>query len=167
MKKERVDVIDSNGTILRTVTRDDAHQKKLLHPVVRVFLFKKGEVYIQQRSLQKDIQPGKWEGSCSGHVDHGESEVKAIIREAKEELGVKLEEKELMQVDHILCEEPTHRTRIAIFIVANPNHKPSPKSKEVKQGKWVKVSWLTADVKKHPELYAPGFVKSWKLVTSK
>ena len=41
-----------------------------------------------QRRQNTGFMDGKWDLSCSGHVEHGESMSQAAVREAKEELGV-------------------------------------------------------------------------------
>lgn len=41
-----------------------------------------------QRRHNTGFMDGKWDLSCSGHVEHGESMSQAAAREAKEELGV-------------------------------------------------------------------------------
>ena len=47
-----------------------------------------GELYLQKRSVNKDIQPGKWDTAVGGHVDYGETIEEALRREVREELGV-------------------------------------------------------------------------------
>lgn len=47
----------------------------------------KTEVLLQRRK-NTGFMDGKWDLSCSGHVEHGESMTKAAVREANEELGV-------------------------------------------------------------------------------
>ena len=49
----------------------------------------RGELYLQKRSPNKDIQPGKWDTSVGGHVAAGESFECAAYRELEEELGIK------------------------------------------------------------------------------
>jgi ADP-ribose pyrophosphatase YjhB (NUDIX family) len=39
---------------------------------------------------------GLWEAGASGHIDHGESPVDAIIHEAKEELCIKISKKDVV-----------------------------------------------------------------------
>ena len=43
---------------------------------------------MQKRPEWKDIQPGKWDTACGGHVDYGETTAEALRREVSEELGI-------------------------------------------------------------------------------
>ena len=45
---------------------------------------------MQKRSPKKDIQPGKWDSSVAGHIDLGETADIAVVREAREEVGINL-----------------------------------------------------------------------------
>lgn len=83
-------VVDENGTTVGKATRGECHSgSKLLHPVVHLHLFdSSGRIYLQQRPLWKDIQPGKWDTAVGGHIDYGESVEAALRRETQEELGL-------------------------------------------------------------------------------
>lgn len=83
-------IINRNGEIIGKATRKECHSgSMLLHPVVHLHIFSKsGSVYLQKRSLNKDIQPGKWDTAVGGHVDLGESIEIALKREVEEELGI-------------------------------------------------------------------------------
>ena len=89
-KQEVVPVVNANGDVLGSITRGEAHDgRKILHPVVHLHLFNsKGELYLQRRPEWKDIQPGKWDTDCGGHVDYGETPDEALRRAVSEELGV-------------------------------------------------------------------------------
>lgn len=89
-QEELFPVVDEEGRVLGSVTRGEAHSGSLiLHPVVHLHLFNsKGELYLQRRPAWKDIQPGKWDTSCGGHVNYGETHEQALLREVREELGV-------------------------------------------------------------------------------
>ena len=69
-----------------------AHQKGYPHATVHLWLFtNSGNLVIQKRSINKKINPNIWDIiSVAGHVKFGESIEDAVIREAKEELNLKL-----------------------------------------------------------------------------
>ena len=67
-------IVDEDGNTIGTALRSVCHDGKsmLLHPVVHLHFFNsKGELYLQKRSMSKDIQPGKWDTSVGGHVNPG------------------------------------------------------------------------------------------------
>ena len=88
--KEIFPVVDEQGNTIGSATRGECHNgSKLLHPVVHLHLFDpNGRIYLQQRPLWKDIQPGKWDTAVGGHVDYGEEIETALQREVYEELGL-------------------------------------------------------------------------------
>jgi isopentenyldiphosphate isomerase len=64
----------------------------LWHRAVHVLVFNaRGEVFLQKRSMRKDIAAGKWDSSASGHLDTGEDYDACAVREVREELGLELE----------------------------------------------------------------------------
>ena len=83
-------LVDEHGNVLGKASREECHSGSfLLHPVVHLHVFNSaGELYLQKRSMLKDIQPGKWDTSVGGHVDYGEDIEDALRREAREELGL-------------------------------------------------------------------------------
>jgi isopentenyldiphosphate isomerase/intracellular septation protein A len=91
LKEEWFPVVDPEGRIIGKAPRSVCHngQSMLLHPVVHLHLFnKEGELFLQKRSMTKDIQPGKWDTSVGGHIDLNETVEDALKREAREELGI-------------------------------------------------------------------------------
>lgn len=88
--KEMFPIVDAEGNVVGSMTRSRAHGgSMLLHPVVHLHVFdNSGRLYLQKRPSWKDIQPGKWDTACGGHMDYGESVPVALRREVKEELGI-------------------------------------------------------------------------------
>jgi len=57
--------------------------------VVHLHVFDgRGRLYLQKRSMTKDTNPGRWDTSVGGHVGAGEEVTRAVLREAREELGI-------------------------------------------------------------------------------
>ena len=81
---------DSNGNPLGMATREECHgNPALIHLVVHLHVFDPdGRLFLQRRALSKDTNPGKWDTSVGGHVNAGEAIEHAMLREAKEELGI-------------------------------------------------------------------------------
>ncbi len=83
-------LVDEEGNVIGKATRKFCHGgTKPLHPVIHLHIFNSdGELYLQKRSMKKDIQPGKWDTAVGGHIDYGEEVETALRREAREELGI-------------------------------------------------------------------------------
>lgn len=83
-------IVDTDGRVIGSATRSECHGgSRLLHPVVHLHVFdSSGLLYLQRRPLWKDIQPGRWDTAVGGHVDFGEDIFSALMREAREELGL-------------------------------------------------------------------------------
>ncbi len=83
-------VVDESGTVIGKATRKDCHSGSFkLHPVVHLHILSPdGKLLLQKRSMNKDIQPGRWDTAVGGHVDYGESVEVALRREVSEELGI-------------------------------------------------------------------------------
>ena len=64
-----------------------------------IILNEDNEILIQKRSNNIATYKNLWEFSSSGHVDHGETEIDACIREAKEELGVNLSKENIKHIN--------------------------------------------------------------------
>ena len=69
-QEELFDVVDEKDEIIGLAKRGEVHlNPRLMHRSVGVVVFnKKGEIFLQKRSISKDVDPGKWTISCSGHV---------------------------------------------------------------------------------------------------
>lgn len=98
--EELLPLVTEYGEIIGAATRRECHSgSMLLHPVVHLHIFNHdGDILLQKRSANKDIQPNKWDTSVGGHIDLGESIDIALKRETAEELGLTdFEPKQLYQ----------------------------------------------------------------------
>lgn len=88
--KEWFPLVNEVGETIGKATRGECHNgSKLLHPVIHLHVFNHaGDLYLQKRSKNKDIQPGKWDTAVGGHIDFGETATDALHREAREELNM-------------------------------------------------------------------------------
>ena len=91
---EIVAVVDEKDKVIGYATRREVHDKGLLHrEVALVIINSKEECLVQKR---KDNN--KWSFSCGGHFPKNQSYIEAVVREAKEEIGLSVQKKELVEV---------------------------------------------------------------------
>lgn len=86
---EMVPIVEPSGIVVAQASRQYCHSGSMvLHPVVHLHIINRfGKLYLQKRSMKKDLLPGKWDTAVGGHVDYGERLNEALVREAGEELG--------------------------------------------------------------------------------
>lgn len=92
MREELLDVLDSNGIKTGEILpRKEVHKRGLWHRIIVVAIVnEKNEVLIQQRSNNKDKNPGMWDISVTGHLSAGQDSLTAATREISEEVSVSL-----------------------------------------------------------------------------
>lgn len=89
-KEEWLPLVDKKGNITGQAPRSLCHSgSKLLHPVVHLHITNPGnEIFLQKRSMKKDLLPGKWDTAVGGHIGINEKIEEALKRETFEELGI-------------------------------------------------------------------------------
>ncbi len=104
---EIFDIVDENDRVIGRATREECHSNPdLMHRSICILIFNsKGDLLLQKRSMKKDLNPGKWTTSVSGHVKSGNNYEEAAKRELEEELGISLPMEKLFVVDLRLKQE--------------------------------------------------------------
>lgn len=102
---EIIDCFNSNNEPTnQTVQRDQMKNHPCYFRVVHLWIENEGRFLVQKRGKNDDIIPYMW-AFTTGLVNQGESPIQAMIREAKEELSLTLQEKAL----HLVKIIPTHQ----------------------------------------------------------
>ena len=93
---EYLDILDENGKLTGIKKdRNTVHKDGDWHKVVQIFVVNNNNIMLQQRSLLKKSDPGKWCASASGHISAGENSIDTAKKEFREELGINLYENEI------------------------------------------------------------------------
>ena len=134
-KPEYFPVIEPSGLVTGRASRRYCHSgAKPLHPVVHLHIIDRtGRLYLQKRSMLKDIQPGKWDTAVGGHVDYGESIIEALYREASEELG--FSEFNPVHLISYVFESEIEKEMVNVFAAVG-NFRLSPDRDEVDDGRY-------------------------------
>ena len=157
---EVFDIVDENDNVTDTATRAEVHAGSLMHRAVHVFLRNKhGDVLLQQRSILKDVHPGDWDSSVSGHLDSGETYEQAAHREIREEMGVA--SAELREIARIAPCENTGWEHVRLFAGDHRGPVRFPCS-EIQAAQWFPVAEIDAWTHAAPGDFATGFLECWR-----
>ncbi len=86
---EIVQIVDSENREIGETTRKEMRKNNLIHRATYILVFNtKGELFVQKRTMTKDVFPGHWDIAAGGVVLAGESYDLSAVREVKEELGI-------------------------------------------------------------------------------
>lgn len=162
-QKELFPLVDENGHTIGKATRLECHNgSKLLHPVVHLHIFnEEGRLYLQKRSMNKDIQPGKWDTAVGGHVDYGETIEQALRREVREELGI------TQFTPHFLCryifESDIEKEMVHTFYTTHSGPI-TPDTDELDGGRFWSLDEIRANLGK--DIFTPNFENEFTLIIS-
>jgi len=87
---EIVTIVDEHNTVVGTAPRREMRAKNLPHRSTYILVFNaRGELYVQKRTLSKDVFPGYYDPATGGVVLAGESYQQGAVRELEEEMGIR------------------------------------------------------------------------------
>jgi isopentenyldiphosphate isomerase len=154
-------IVNENGEVIGKATRNECHSGSfLLHPVVHLHVFNSlGELFLQKRSPDKDIQPGKWDTSVGGHVDYGEEVQEALIREVREELGI-IDFKPLFIKRYRFISKQEAELVNCFYTIYDGKITIDPV--EISEGKFWTVSEINSVIGK--DIFTPNFEQEWNSV---
>ena len=89
-KNEVVAIVDADNRLIGSAPRHEMRSKGLAHRATYILVFNsRGEIFVQERTLTKDIYPGYLDVATGGVVLAGETYEESAERELAEELGVR------------------------------------------------------------------------------
>lgn len=154
-------VVEPSGLVIGRSTREYCHGgAKPLHPVIHIHIIDRfSRIYLQKRSMKKDIQPGKWDTAVGGHVSYGESVVEAVYREAFEEL--RLMEFNPIYIETYQFESSVEKEMVSVFAAVG-TYDLTPDMDEVDEGRWWPVEEIDANIGKG--VFTPNFESEFQMI---
>jgi isopentenyl-diphosphate delta-isomerase type 1 len=161
MQEELLSVVDEHDRVVGYRERGEVHRLGLRHRAVHVMVFnRRGEVFLQKRSLRKPENPGLWDSSAAGHVDHGEDYDACMLREVAEELGVALDQapEALFRID---SSPMTGMEFIWVYRAVHDGPFTLDRD-EIDDGRWIEPQALDAWIRDGAEGLTPPLVYIWQ-----
>lgn len=155
--EEWLPLVDEAGNVVGQAPRSVVHGKSmLLHPVVHLHVVNRYGVYLQKRPVTKQVQPGKWDTAVGGHIAAGEPVDKALLRETREEIGLKEFEASLVS-KYVWKSKVEHE--LVFSFVTHTLTPPVPSPDEVDEGRF----WTFDEIDAHlgKGIFTPNFEKEY------
>lgn len=154
-------IVEPSGLVIGRAVREYCHSgAKPLHPVIHIHIIDRySRIYLQKRSMKKDIQPGKWDTAVGGHVSYGESLMEAVYREAYEEL--RFTEFNPIFLETYEFESSVEREMVNVFAVVG-SYELQPDLDEVDEGRWWELADIDANMGK--EVFTPNFESEFQMI---
>lgn len=170
---ELFDVVDDDNNPISIATREQCHTDGLLHRSTHVFLFRqryvigglsaRTEMLLQRRSQGKTVGPGLWDVSVAEHLSAGEAYTSATARGLREELGLTVDQDELVQIREPYLSRQVYEdvgvldhlftATYAMMYEENRHGAIVTDGDEVEEAEWWTVTNLIKTAKQTPELF--------------
>jgi len=87
--EEIVTIVDDENRVVGATLRRDMRARNLPHRATYVLVFNsRQELFVQKRTMSKDVFPGYYDPAAGGVVLAGESYLEGAMRELEEEMGI-------------------------------------------------------------------------------
>lgn len=161
MLQELLAVVDDQDCVVDYRPRHVIHAEGLKHRAVHMLVFNDmGHLFLQKRSMRKDLNAGLWDTSAARHVDAGEDYDTSAIRELAEELGI-------TDVDHLellFKLTPTAATGMEFIQVYRYFHNDplSLAADEIDDGTWIHTNDVNKRVLADDQSLTETFKRLWR-----
>jgi isopentenyl-diphosphate delta-isomerase len=161
---EFIELLDSNGKPTgKRCLKSNAHKFGYYHATVHVWFYTKDkQLLLQKRHDSKTIFPSLWDTSVAGHISYKELPIAAAQREILEEIGIRIQKKELINIGtsthkHIHNKKLIDYERHHIYICML-NHEINNleiQESEVAAIKLIAIDAYKLELRNNPEKYVP------------
>ena len=163
---EQVDIVDNNQKTLYTISKSDAHLKGLLHKtVISEVVSSQGKILLVKQSSHKQ-DAGQFVSPIGGHVSAGESNDQALMREAKEEIGIENFKFKLLG-SFIFNRQVIGRHENHFFIIYKITSDSNPiLNDESSDFKWFTKKEIAQGMSKDRKMFGDAFYPIWEKYNS-
>ncbi|MBI3458918.1 NUDIX domain-containing protein [Candidatus Azambacteria bacterium] len=148
--EEFFDIVDENNKSLGfTKSRKEVHSTmQYWHRATHTWIINNNnQVLCGQRSLSKDVHPGKWQSFFGGHLRAGQNYIDNAIEELYQELGLSIKADKLIPIHILKSDKAKHFGQIFILRWNGEIENLQFKDNEVVSVKWMTFNELSMQIK--------------------
>ncbi len=158
--KERVYLVDEKDNVVGEKWRNDLNDSDRWRIIVVWVTNSDGEILIQQRSLDKSINPGLWSPAVVGTVVKGETYEQSAYKELEEEIGVKGATLKLRKVSNYKSSFGFRNVHVYECVINKPASDFEIQKEEVVRVQWITPADLSRQLRESPENFTNP--KAWE-----
>ena len=169
MSEEYLDIVDQEDSVIGKKLRT-LLSKQDIYRVSSLWVFDKNKkLLISKRPLWKKHDPGQWTESAVGTVSSGETYDSNLVRESKEELGLDLNNSDLIFVSKQFHESRNGRMFGAMYAVILNEVEPKVETdkNEVPETEWIEHDKIVEEFRKKDNRFVTGLKKFYREVWNK
>ncbi len=155
-------IVDGQDQIIGYKEREDINSEDIYRVSALWITNTNKDILLAQRSLNKINDPGKWGPAVAGTNEKGESYILNILKEAKEEIGIKIVNPELSIKEKVVGEH-NHFTQWFKLVLDIPLESLTINYDEINKVKWFSPEELQRKIKKNPNIFLKNFERYFKL----
>lgn len=167
-------LVDEHDQIIGYADKAKTHYEKLRHRAFSLFLFDKNKqtLLLHQRALNKYHSGGLWTNSCCSHPRKNETLLEAVVRRAKQELGVDLDVQQLHIAGKFtyfadfgaLAE---YEIDNVVYAFVDDNISLAVDKDEIAAYKWESLTVICDDLQQNPSKYSAWFPQAFQMFYQK
>lgn len=158
-------LVDDNDRQIGILDKASCHDGNgTLHRAFSLFVFNSlGETLLQRRHSDKRLWPGYWSNSCCSHPRNGEPTDEAVVRRAKQELGLSVEPSFLFKFQYKASfhDIGTELELCSVF-VSHTDQAPLVNATEIEEWQWISPSGLDRKIATEPAAFTPWLRIEWE-----
>ncbi len=162
MDKETIIIVNEKDEIIGHKERGTLSQSDIYRVSALWVMNSRDEILLAKRHHTKDHYPGRWGPAVTGTISEGETYGENIVKESKEEIGIKNVKFEVGPKTKI-SNEYSHFTQWYFLKIDKNVDAFELQKNEVEEVKWFSPEDLRKQFQKYPENFIPRIENYFKL----
>ncbi len=154
----KIIIVDKEDQIIGYKERNDWDKSDIIRVSALWICNSAGESLIAQRSFSKARSPGCWAQSVAGTVEEGETYESNIVKEAEEELGLKIRIEDVVSAEKNFTDtDHPYFVQMYFYKTDMPISEFILRAEEVASVRWISLEDLSKWFAEKPEDFTPAF----------